>query len=71
MSELCIRCRRELRENAKFCTYCGAPVVRSENICSNPACSCNKDRFLYDPSEMFCAECGSPTTNGKGASELL
>jgi class 3 adenylate cyclase/tetratricopeptide (TPR) repeat protein len=48
----CARCGNELREGARFCDRCGAPV--------GPACA--RCETLLRPGARFCDQCGAPVT---------
>ena len=50
----CVKCSKEISENAKFCGACGAPqpVSSEEKHCPN----CN---FLVAPNAKFCGKCGT------------
>lgn len=49
---VCTSCKQPLRQGAKFCDNCGAPVPTS-NLCK----SCGK---TLRPGAKFCDNCGSP-----------
>ena len=69
----CIYCGKELRPNAKFCTYCGASAnpVKQENICLNPNCKLHLSKFQFNSDEVRCSDCGSLTTWGKKIDDLI
>lgn len=61
-SRTCPNCKNPVRENAKFCTHCGARYVETRKRCGNKECK------LYDkPAPLlddYCGECGSKLIEG-------
>src|SRR2546428_11213857 len=48
----CPRCRRENRDERRFCAECGTPW----------AVSCQACRFVNEPGAKFCGGCAAPLT---------
>jgi len=57
---ICPNCNKPLKENAKFCTFCGTKILsdkiaeEAENILK---CSCGT---IIKPNAKFCTACGKP-----------
>ena len=49
----CVKCHKEIRDNAIFCLYCGTKVVSQGMMCQ----SCG---IIYkDKDAKYCVQCGS------------
>lgn len=68
----CVHCRATLKAGAKFCSKCGTPAPRcEENHCTNPRCERCSSGFSFGPDDLYCDECGKPTTLGKLVEDLI
>lgn len=58
----------DLRQNPKFCEFCGAPVEQMRRQPPNgnrPVMKCRKCGAIVQPGDVFCTGCGSPIGNNQ------
>lgn len=70
--EKCKSCGFSIRPGAIFCTKCGLQIAMPKhNACTNLLCQRYKDGVLFASDEMYCDQCGKPTTFGGKVAKLL
>lgn len=68
----CVDCHAPLDSDSKFCTKCGTPVISTEdNYCINKNCTRHDEKYVFEPSDLYCDQCGKPTSIGNQILKFL